>query len=311
MIYRSSCLALLALTLFVGSACALSSQDTPTLSRQTMGFAGEERGYYLHVPAKVTRSGAKVPLVIALHGGGGNGKIHAMMTGFTAKAEREGFIVVYPDGSGGLGDMLLTWNSGHCCAFALEHKTDDAGYIRALLDKLVLEQPIDPRRVYVTGLSNGGMMSHYLGIAMGDRIAAIAPVISGLFGDELRPATPVPTIIINGGVDNAVKVDGGPLGGGKRARNAADAPLKPVAYQGEYWAAANGCQGSPQPEQVSAQVTRWRYACPAGQEVERYLVLDNGHAWPSGRPGRRQADHPSMSLDATDVIWDFFKRHQR
>lgn len=311
MLYRTSCLALLALTLAVAPACAGLERESSGMTRQIVDFAGEERGYYLQVPAKVARAGAKVPLVIALHGGGGNGKIHAMMTGFTAKAEREGFIVVYPDGSGGLGDMLLTWNSGHCCAYALEEKIDDVGYIRALLDKLVREQPVDPRRVYVTGLSNGGMMSHYLGIAMGDKIAAIAPVISSLFGDEPQPATPVPTIIINGGQDNAVKVDGGSLGGGRAARNAADAPVKPVAYQGDFWAAANGCHGSPQQEQVNAQVTRWRYACPRGQEVERYLVLDNGHAWPGGRPGRRQADHPSMSLDATDVIWDFFKTKSR
>lgn len=310
MLHRYSCLSLLALTLVVAPACAGSARESSGMTRQTMDFAGEERGYYLHVPAKVARAGGKVPLVIALHGGGGNGKIHAMMTGFIAKAEREGFIVVYPDGSGGLGDMLLTWNSGHCCAYALEHKTDDVGYIRALLDKLVREQPVDPRRVYVTGLSNGGMMTHYLGIAMSDKIAAIAPVISSLFGDEARPATPVPTIIVNGGLDNAVKVEGGPLGGGRLARNAADAPVKPVAYQGEFWAAANGCSGAQQ-EQVNAQVIRWRYACPRGQEVERYLVLDNGHAWPGGKPGRRQADQPSMSLDATDVIWDFFKRHQR
>lgn len=279
------------------------------MTRQTMTYAGAERGYYLHVPARVAASRALVPLVVSLHGGGGNGRIHAMMTGMTAKAEKEGFIVVYPDGSGGLETSLLTWNATHCCAYAMRNQTDDVGFIRALLDKLAAELPIDKSRIYATGLSNGGMMAHRLGIELSDKIAAIAPVISSIFGDEPLPRAPVPALIINGGLDEKVQVEGGKIT--VRFSDASDAPTLPVAAQGDFWARANGCAAPPRQEQPKPQIRLWRYSCPAGQEVVRYLVLDSGHAWPGGRQARKQADIPSTSMNATDVIWDFFKTKQR
>lgn len=290
-------------------ACAGADRASGGMTRQTMTYAGTERGYYLHVPARVAASRARVPLVVSLHGGGGNGRIHAMMTGFTAKAEKEGFIVVYPDGSGGLETSLLTWNATHCCAYAMRNQTDDVGFIRALLDKLATELPIDTSRVYATGLSNGGMMAHRLGIELSDRIAAIAPVISSLFGDEPPPSAPVPAIIINGGMDTRIQVEGGEVA--VRFSDASDAPTLPVAAQGDFWARANGCAATPRLEQSGAHVKRWRYNCPAGQDVERYLVMDGGHSWPGGKQARKQADAPSQSLDATAVIWEFFQEKRR
>lgn len=301
---------IMALLLLTGlPACAGFGGDSEGMTRQTMPYADAERGYYLHIPSRLATGAAKVPLVVSLHGGGGNGRIQAMMTGLNAKADREGFIVVYPDGSGGLETALLTWNTTHCCAYAMTHHTDDIGFIRALLTKLEADLPIDSSRIYVTGLSNGGMMTHRVGIELSDKIAAIAPVISSLFGDEQLPQAPVPALIINGGIDEKVQVEGGKINA--RFADASDAPTLPVASQGDFWARANGCAAAPQKEQPSQQIMRWRYSCPAGREVVRYLVMDNGHAWPGGKPGRKQADQPSASMNATDVIWDFFKTKQR
>ncbi len=291
------------------SGCAGAPGDGMALVRATLDVQGATRAYYLYVPERVRHSADKVPLVVSLHGGGGNGEYQAMMTGFSAKAEQEGFIVVYPDGTGFFDRMLLTWNSGHCCAYAMRNRVDDIGFIQALIDHLVQELPVDPHRVYATGLSNGGMMAHALGIAMPDKIAAVAPVISSLFGDEPPPRLPVPAIIINGGIDHIVQPQGGKIG--VKKSDAADAPTKPIAEQGRFWAAANGCRAAPHEEQVSAQVVRWRYDCPPGREVERYVVADNGHAWPGGKAGRQQADQPSQSFDATTAIWNFFKTKRR
>jgi polyhydroxybutyrate depolymerase len=130
-----------------------------------------------------------------------------------------------------------------------------------------------------------------------------------VFGDERRPAHPVPALMINGQLDASVPVAGGPPGG--RFTEAWDGtPTLPSLAQGRFWAAANGCTGEPEASvQGAVQRTRWR--CPAGREVEALLVADNGHAWPGGQSGSRRADPPSKALNANEAIWAFFKAHAR
>jgi polyhydroxybutyrate depolymerase len=252
-------------------------------------------------------TGPRVPLMLVLHGGGGNADNAEQMTGFTAKARKEGFIVVYPEGTGRLKNKLLTWNDGHCCGYAMKQQVDDVGFVSALLDKLVQSYPVDTARIYATGMSNGGMMTHRLGIQLSDRLAAIAPVVATVFGDEKPPAHPVSALMINGLLDKNVPNAGGAPGG--RGADAWDgSPTRPALEQAAFWAAANGCTNAPLKDD-SAQLAAWRYQCPSGRAVELLLVKDNGHAWPGGEPGSRRGDKPSSSLNATDVIWEFFKTH--
>jgi polyhydroxybutyrate depolymerase len=281
------------------------------LEEHVLRHAGLDRRYALYAPA--VPDGARAPLVVVLHGGGGNGENAAYMTGFTEKARQEKFFVAYPDGTGRRRSPLLTWNAWHCCGHAMKNRIDDVGFLRAMIDRLVRERPIDPRRVYVTGMSNGGMLTHRAGIELAGTVAAIAPVVAALFGDEPRPAGPVPVLIINGALDAAVPPAGGPPGG--RATAAWDGtPVRPAAHQAQFWAAANGCE--PEPRRTAtgrgeALIEIWRYTCPGGRDVVRYLVGDNGHAWPGGRKGSRRGDPPGRSVNATDVIWDFFKAYSR
>jgi len=274
---------------------------------RTLNHDGLERHYTVRMP---DHAGAeRLPLVLVLHGGGGNAENAEAMTGFTDKARREGFIVVYPEGTGRFAHRLLAWNAVHCCGPAMTGRVDDVGFIRALLDRLAADLPVDTRRVYATGLSNGGMMVHRLGIALPDRFAAIAPVVATVFGDEPRPASPVAAMMINGALDTSVPPAGGPPGG--RVTSAWDGtPTRPAQAQGDFWAAANGCAPAPDPS-VDGTVTRWQYRCAPGREVERLLVSDNGHAWPGGRPGSLRGDRPSRTFDATDAIWSFFKAHTK
>ena len=111
---------------------------------------GRERTYLLHLPPAYDGKHS-LPLVIVLHGGGGNAPGAVHMTGFSEKANKEGFVVVYPNGSGRLKNRLLTWNSGNCCGYALDNNVDDVGFIRALIDELEKTRAIDPKRVYVDG----------------------------------------------------------------------------------------------------------------------------------------------------------------
>jgi polyhydroxybutyrate depolymerase len=231
------------------------------------------------------------------------------MTGFTQKARREGFIVVYPEGTGRLKTTLLTWNAGHCCGYAMENKVDDVGFIRALIEELSRRYPVDPDRIYVTGMSNGGMMTHRLGRELADRVAAIAPVVATIFGDEEKPSRPVSALMINGSLDRNVPPAGGAPGG--RGSQAWDGtPLRPTLEQAAFWASADGCRSDASKTDTKTW-THWSYACPTGKSVELYLLKDNGHAWPGGERGSRRGDKPSESLDATDVIWSFFKSRTR
>jgi polyhydroxybutyrate depolymerase len=304
----------LAVWVFIAGLVGLSptwAAESTTDARQTLMHGGMERSYVLRVPESVARSSQPVPLLLVLHGGGGNGENAERMTGFTRKAMQEGFIVAYPEGTsrgkGRLGFRMLTWNAGHCCGYAMQKNVDDVGFISALLDKLLTEYPIDPKRVYITGLSNGGMMTHRLGRELSPRIAAIAPVIATVFGDEPLPAKPVAALMINGLVDGSVPDQGGATGG--CFPQAWDGrPASQGMEQVAYWAKANGCKGKPEWEE-NERFIHWRQACQGGKDVERYLVKDNGHAWPSGQKGSRLGDTPSQSLIANDVIWAFFKVH--
>lgn len=303
------CMAMAMWSLSGFTAAMAQGRDSAPAARQTLSYQGIERSYVIRIPAGLPRDGGKLPLVLVLHGGGGNAENAEKMTGFTAKAEKEGFIVVYPEGSGRRPHKLLTWNAGHCCGYAMENKVDDVGFISALIDHLIEAYPIDPKRVYATGMSNGGMMTHRLGIGLSGKIAAIAPVVATLFGDEEKPAHPVSALMINGLQDTHVPFEGGPPGG--RFTRAWDgAPTKSALEQAVFWANADGCTGSPAREDHGA-VAHWQYHCPAGHAVELYGVGDNGHAWPGGQAGSMMGDTPGTALKATDAIWDFFRAHAK
>ncbi|SDH81665.1 alpha/beta hydrolase family esterase [Roseospirillum parvum] len=274
---------------------------------RTLTHDGLERRYLIDHPGPAAE-GTRWPLVMVLHGGGGNGENARRMSGFSAPRYARRAILVYPWGTSRFAgmDRLKTWNAGHCCGFAMKRKVDDVGFLAALIDHLVAHDHADPERVFVTGMSNGAMMAHRLGIELSGRIAGIAPVVGGLFGDESRPTHPVPALIITGALDKNVPAEGG-LGQGRGADAWDGTPLKPATYQGDFWAAANRCRPTPRVSTLAGgKVTRRAYPCPAEAPVVHLIVGDNGHAWPGGRQGSRLGDAPSRALDATRAMWDFF-----
>lgn len=296
------------------AAATLGAPETPRASeameiRKIETPDGRARRYHLHAPAKAAPG--PLPLVIVLHGGGGDAPGAAEMTGFNALADREGFLVVYPEGTGNLG--LLTWNAGSCCAYAMRERIDDVGFIAAMIERLIDEGAADPERVYATGMSNGAMMTHRLGRELSTKIAAIAPVVGAVFGGERPPAGPVSALIINGARDEAVPPNGGwSRRRGLARRRVADAPYAPAAAQLSYWASADRCGGAPLTEEKrgpgDGAYNRYAYTgCAGGAEVIAYLLLENGHAWPGGRKGSALGDAPVRDFDASAVIWRFFE----
>ncbi len=286
----------------------VASADTAT--RRTLVHDGLTRRYVVRAPAGVSKGSAPLPLVLVLHGGGGNATNAEQMTGFTRLVERERIIVVYPDGTAARdGVPLLTWNAEHCCGPAMQRRVDDVGFISSLLDELSRTFPVDASRIYVTGMSNGAMMAHRIGRELAPRIAAIAPVVGAIFGTERTPSSAVSALMINGLLDKSIPPDGG-LSQGRGASQWDGTPMRPQIDQATYWASANGCATTPRQETRDGVIVT-RFECPAGRRVELQQLRDNGHAWPGGARGSRVGDVPSTAMNATEVMWDFFKSVQK
>ena len=267
---------------------------------------GRERTYLLHLPP-LFDGNRLLPLVIVLHGGGGNAQGAAKMTDFSEKADKEGFVVVYPNGSGRLKTRLLTWNSGNCCGYALENQVDDVGFIRALIDELVKTRAVDPKRVFVTGMSNGGMMTYRLGCELSDKIAAIAPVAGALNVGNCQPSNPVSVIIFHGTDDEHVLYNGGePI---KRVDTHIRTD-KSVSYAVSFWVKQNGSSPTPQHSEKGSIRTEIYSGGKDGAEVAVYTVIGGGHGWPGGHPYLLGAE-PTREISATDLMWDFFVRHPK
>lgn len=282
--------------------------SAPPEALQTLEHGGRERSYLLHDFS----GGRRAPLVLVLHGGGGNARNAVQMTGFDRVGARERLVVVYPNGTAARERVpLLTWNAGHCCASAMRTGVDDVGFLTAIVDRLVAAGRVDPACVYVTGMSNGAMMAHRLARERPDRVAALAPVVGAVFGDETPPSSPVAALVIVGAEDDRVPAAGGPL----RVRRtsggaAADRPVAPAIDQARYWARANRCGASDESRGAASVRTVW-HGCAGGADVVFESVLGNGHAWPGGRPGHARAAKPTAGFDATEEIWRFFAAHPR
>jgi len=288
-----------------GDATALpagSGGPAAGTSEHTLTVDGRARTYRVHVPASVAgRTG--LPVVIGLHGGGGNGAQFEQQSHLSTAADSAGFVAVYPDGTG--RTELLTWNAGNCCAYARDNHVDDVKFVATMVDALVAQFHTDPKRVYVTGFSNGAMLSYRLGCELADRIAGIAPV-SGALNVDCQPSRPLPVLILHGTADQAVPYTGGPPTKDMPAAGTWD--NRPVSYAVSFWTGQDQCPATPT-QSRDGSVVRVTYApCTQGLEVTVYTIEGGGHAWPGGTKGREQADDPAPRPDASAVILEFFAR---
>lgn len=296
-------------------ASAGASPLDPGDHRFEVRVGGAERSYILHLPAQ--RS-ARPALVLNFHGGGGHARQYQAYVRMDRLSEREGFLVVYPNGSGLLRERLLTWNAGGCCGYALRTNVDDVGFVRALLDDLAARAAFDRARVYATGLSNGAMMSYRLAAELPDLIAAIAPVAGAMVLGSEVPAHAKPVLHIHSVDDHRARYAGG-LGEPFPFTNVR--VLHPsVEARLALWAQVNGCGATLQPtarqEWSDAQgrlhtATLLRYAA-CRVETALWRLSGAGHVWPGGErdyfpallgPGTRV-------IDANEEMWRFFRRHR-
>ena len=259
----------------------------------------QKRGYLLHVPRSHDRS-RPVPLVISLHGAGLWGAAQRDISRWNDLADREGFLVAYPSGAGRASPRGWSPSPGPSLM-------RDVDFISRLIDTLVARHNVDPDRVYVNGLSNGGGMTFALSCAVPDRLAATGIVAGAqtLPSSLCANAPAVPVVVIHGTRDPVVPYDGG-------ATWVSPRPFPNVPDWVGRWAERNRCDAAPRDSVLSAKVTRRAYfACAGGADVVLYTLHGDGHVWPGGgRLPRWLAGTDSRSLDATNVMWKFFRERR-
>jgi polyhydroxybutyrate depolymerase len=278
--------------------------------------AGRSRTYITHMPAA---SGA-LPVMIAYHGGGGEAQGFKSYAGLDALADREHFIVVYPNGTGPLPNRLLTFNGGGCCGFARERNIDDVGFTIALLDDLAKRTPVDRARIYATGHSNGAIMAYRLAAERADRIAAIVPVAGAMSVSSFSPSRPVPVMHIHSVDDPRALYEGGvgPPFPGTNNRET----HQPVQKALDQWIRAANCAAVPttaetlreRPGTREAQHTATKLVwskCAGNAEIVHWKLTGTGHGWPGNRRGgvaQEITGPPTTIVDAAEEAWKFVSR---
>ena len=288
------------ITLFTTLILSVQAQDT----EDTLMIYGRNRFYKTHLPIGYDFS-KQYPVVFVFHGGLGNPDLTEKQTGFSKKADEEGFIVVYPYGTGSFDKKLLTWNTWNCCGYADKKNINDIDFINAVLKQIKEKYSIDEKRVYATGLSNGGMMCYLIASELSELFAAVAPVAGAMFDTtSSNPKSEVSMIIFNSADDLHV-----PYNGGAGEKSLVDVEYLPVETTVNLW--VDKYNAFLMSKSESSAFFKTNYKNSNGTEIVLYKMLSGGHSWPGGEKIRRFADNPIKSVSATDLIWEFFKNNPK
>lgn len=277
---------------------------------RSLEVGGSTRSYAVHVP-EGERPAAGWPTVIGFHGNFMDGAGFAAMSRIHELGAKEGFAVVYPDGTGVI-PTARSWNAGPCCLEASLRGIDDVSFGGALLDAVERELPADPDRIYLVGFSNGGMLTYRLLDEYADRVAGAAMVAAVGFATKPAPSRAVPLLHIHGTADPYV-----PYRGNRFGFRVGFPRMPPVRDRLERWVKAYGGEAAkPTTRKLpgdAAHITHGTWAAtPGGAEVQLYALAGSGHSWPGGpRFATEVLGEPDPHLDATKVIWEFLRRHRR
>jgi polyhydroxybutyrate depolymerase len=304
---------------FLLSGCRLGLRDgaglRPRNSKQSIMVDGLERTYILHTPSALNQ-GEALPLIIVLHGTYGTGRKMQLGLGFDPYADERGFYVAYPDAFQEPDSrQTARWNDGRETLESSELGIDDVAFILAMIDDIANIVSLDKSRVYVTGASNGGMMTYRLGCETAGVLAGIAPVIGNIpipIAASCSPSVPLDFLAVNGDADPFVPFTGGEVCQDVE-RGCEGGFVLSVADSIAVFAAANGCSPDPELDSLPSEVDdgtsieRWNYPdCLGNVQVQGYIVRNGGHTWPP-RSGQLPASgQETGNLDATEIIVDFF-----
>ncbi|RPJ39323.1 MAG: polyhydroxybutyrate depolymerase [Deltaproteobacteria bacterium] len=308
-----------ALLLLAGCLSALPGTPEPPAGTYRVAtgttYHWAHRNFLLHVPPNYLAY-TPLPLIVVIHGAFSTGRQTESETGFSALADQERFLVAYPEGIGLFG-LLQHWNAGHCCGKAADDRIDDVDFLAEVIAVVRQNLAVDPARIYMAGMSNGGMLTYRFAAERTDDLAAAA-VVSGAIGSTVgdeslpwrlsQPKRALPIIGFHGLADDHVPASGGisPLKGGKRS-------YLSVADAIDFWRLADGCETSIATTSRNGAVNhRVWHDCLDGTSAEYFLLAGWGHQWPAPWfTDGLGADHPLRGFDATKQIWEFFRRFRR
>jgi polyhydroxybutyrate depolymerase len=281
---------------------ALSIASFMTIKAQTtfvdsIYVGGQYRSYRLYVPAVYTGATSR-PLILNLHGYTSNAQEQQLYSTFMPIADTANFLMVYPNGTYIAGQRF--WNAGISLSLV-----NDIAFLSALIDSLNLTYNINLNRVYATGMSNGGYMSHTLACELSNRITAIASVTGSIFktqyGVNCHPTRPVPVMQIHGTIDPTVPYNG----------SATSAPIDSVV---KYWVTKNSCNTTPTFSNVpnintadGCTAEHYQYnGGTGGSNVELYKIIGGTHSWPGFPFG---GVGTNLDINASKEIWRFFSKY--
>jgi polyhydroxybutyrate depolymerase len=293
----------------------------------TLRSGGRTRSYRLHVPPAAS-SGRHLPLVLNLHGATQNAQLQEIQSGMDASSDRDGYLVAYPDGTRiatkldpdpVAKDAQYGFNAGACCGLPVAKHVDDVRFLESVITDVARHTPVDRRRVYVTGMSNGGMMAYTMAAKASRQVAAIASVSGQVQLPTIHPSRAVPTLEFHSIDDPIAKWRGVP-NHDPRLRFSVPAGVA-------QWVKADGCRAKPRQgptrrgatgsENAGLTATLLTYrGCRAGAEVALWKLTGSGHVWP-GAPfnlGPRATwvldgvGHGTTLVDANEQMWAFFRR---
>lgn len=297
---------ILVAALMACSADAMAQDTPPSPEMSTMSFQDLDRRYLLHRPASA--KGA-VPLVIGLHGLNQKAEWVRQTWTMDAIAEREGFAVLYPEAIGG------RWaydESRPVKPHGSDTLVDDVGFLNAILDKLLAEGVVDASRIYAAGLSNGGLMAWTMACAMSERLAGVAPLISGMLesqAERCKPKRLVPLVVLAGTADWMQPYDGAIT---------AQFRLLSLPESLEFWRRQRGCTNyevdmlppHEPADPTQAVVVDWT-DCKTQSPMRFYRIEGGGHALPTFEPAndKRKAHGGSFSqtIETAEELWKFFR----
>ncbi|XZE55960.1 extracellular catalytic domain type 1 short-chain-length polyhydroxyalkanoate depolymerase [Planctomycetaceae bacterium SH139] len=274
-----------------------------------------EREFLIYVP-ETLKADAAPPLVFVFHGGNSTAKGVMKLSQFNQVADRAGAIVVYPQGVGG------NWNDGriNTVSQAYREKVDDLTFFDQLLAELSRKHTVDLKRIYLTGISNGGIFAHYVAANRSEKVAAIAPVVGGMaesVAENFQPTEPVSVLVIQGTEDPLMPYEGGKVAGGS-AKDRGSIVSTDKAVQ--LWVSANGCTSVPEKATLpdkdpsdgcATQTMTWR----GGKNeslVVLYRVEGGGHTWPGGAQYLPKFIVGKVTQDFdSQTIWQFFESNPK
>ena len=291
------------LLLVTCTSCASFASNRPLAeaagartTRHTITAGGRERSFYLHLPARLS-AGQRYPLLVLLHGHNNNGASILYQTKMEAVADRYGFILASPNGTGRFGRIGLTWNVKTCCGSAEKNKVDDVGFLAALVDTLEAVLPVDRAKVAIAGFSAGGMLALRVACDRSSLATTYVNVQGTMPDTTCRPTRPVSMLLVAGDEDEDMQEE--------HAENTRHHG-RPFATSAmgtlRFWARRNGCSPTIATKKAPGQTDHVATGCALGTTTELVTVHGHPHAWPGGHRTWWFAPKPSPEVDASLMI---------